>query len=254
MNAIPTSLKPVAMPLPAPTGKRAWRAFWSALGLELTLLGVALVWLAAPVKQMPLQVVPLTIEMLDKLLPAPVPEPVRPDALPPAAAHPATPASPARPVPPVAVRRVAPAAVAPIASAPDRPVAPTPPVVPAAAVASVTPAEAPPSTLPATTPHAAPAVSTTADASATYNAKIAAAVQAAFQVPMAASALAFKGRVRVEFALQDGRVGTARVLLSSGLGAVDQAALRAVRSATYPPPPSALAGVDGTYQIWVACY
>ena len=93
-----------------------------------------------------------------------------------------------------------------------------------------------------------------ADVATAYNAKIAAAVQAAFQVPMAASALAFKGRVRVEFVLHDGRAGTARVVLGSGLGAVDEAALRAVRSAAYPPPPATLASQDGSYQIWVACY
>lgn len=71
---------------------------------------------------------------------------------------------------------------------------------------------------------------------------------------MAASALAFKGRVRVEFVLHDGRAGTARVVQGSGLGVVDEAALRAVRSASYPSPPATLAGHDGTYQIWVACY
>jgi len=247
VNLILTPLKLIANQSGTKTGKRTWRAFWSALGLEATLLGIALVWLAAPAKQVPFQVVPLTIEMLDNLLPAPVPEPIKPAALPPAVAP------PARPVLPVAVRRTTAAAAAPIAAAPD-PVTPTPSAVLAASAASLTPADALPRTLPAPAQHLAPAVTATADAAATYNAKIAAAVQAAFQVPMAASALAFKGRVRVEFALQDGRVGTARVVLSSGLGAVDHAALRAVRFAAYPPPPSVLAGVDGTYQIWVACY
>jgi len=35
---------------------------------------------------------------------------------------------------------------------------------------------------------------------------------------------------------------------------VDRAALKAVELAAFPAPPAALAGKEGVYQIWVACY
>jgi len=49
-------------------------------------------------------------------------------------------------------------------------------------------------------------------------------------------------------------VSGARILQSSSLAAVDHAALAAVQGAAFPAPPVALAGRDGVYQIWVACY
>jgi periplasmic protein TonB len=89
---------------------------------------------------------------------------------------------------------------------------------------------------------------------ATYNAKLTAAVQAAFEVPLAASSLGFKGRARVEFNLQDAQVLAPRIVQTSGLGAVDRAAIKAVLAAKYPQPPSSLQGKNGLYQIWVACF
>jgi outer membrane biosynthesis protein TonB len=91
------------------------------------------------------------------------------------------------------------------------------------------------------------------DPSAAYNAQLAAAVQAAFQVPLAAQELAFKGRTRVEFLLRDGRISSPRIIQGSGLGVADRAAIKAVQSAVYPSPPDNLKGKDGIYQIWVAC-
>ncbi len=91
------------------------------------------------------------------------------------------------------------------------------------------------------------------DPSIAYNAALTMAVQARFQVPAAAVTLGFKGRARVEFKLQDGKVSAIRVIQSSTLGVVDRAALRAVAEASYPSPPVALAGIMGIYQIWVEC-
>lgn len=93
-----------------------------------------------------------------------------------------------------------------------------------------------------------------ADPAVAYNLKLAAAVQAAFVVPGAATALGFKGRTRIEFQLKDGVVSNYKILQPSGLSAVDRAALKAVEVANFPAPPSALAGKEGIYQIWVACY
>ncbi len=91
------------------------------------------------------------------------------------------------------------------------------------------------------------------DPSIAYNAALTAAVQAAFRVPASAVTLGFKGRARVEFKLLDGHVSAIGMVQSSTLGVVDRAALRAVAEAVYPPPPPALAGIAGTYQIWVEC-
>lgn len=101
-------------------------------------------------------------------------------------------------------------------------------------------------------PVAQPAVPVL-DPTIAYNAKLAAAVQAAFEVPATAAALNFKGRTRVEFNLLDGVVSAIRVVQASGLGATDRAAIKAVQTASFPPPPQALQGKSGTYQIWVAC-
>jgi protein TonB len=111
-------------------------------------------------------------------------------------------------------------------------------------------AAAPSPPLPAVVSPPAPVV----DPALAYNFKLAAAVQAAFVVPGPASALGFKGRARVEFHLRDGVASNAKVIQPSGLGAVDRAAIKAVEAAAFPPPPPALAGKDGVYQIWVACY
>jgi TonB family protein len=104
---------------------------------------------------------------------------------------------------------------------------------------------------PAQTP---PMTSHTLDPALAYNVKLAAAVQAAFEVPGSAKALAFKGKSRVEFTLHDGVATSIRVIQGSGLGAVDRAAIKAVESATFPMPPVELKNKVGTYQIWVACF
>jgi protein TonB len=87
--------------------------------------------------------------------------------------------------------------------------------------------------------------------SAEYAAKVRAAVQAAHHVPQALAALNYSGRVRVEFHLRDRIPAQARVLVESGVGMIDRAALQAVSGAQYPAPPPELAGEDLIYQVWV---
>jgi len=129
----------------------------------------------------------------------------------------------------------------------------TPPVV-AQPTAFSTPvvADSPPAPPPAPSVVSSPAPA--ADPALAYNMKLASAVQAAFVVPGPASALGFKGRARVEFHLRDGVASNAKIIQPSGLGAVDRAALKAVEAASFPAPPPTLAGKDGVYQIWVACF
>ncbi len=100
-------------------------------------------------------------------------------------------------------------------------------------------------------PPLPPRASTSGDPNAEYAAKVHAAVQAATFYPPAAAALHFSGRVRVEFYLRDGIPSQARVLVSSGIGVIDRAALQSVQSAHYPLPPQEMRGNDRLYQVWV---
>jgi protein TonB len=90
-----------------------------------------------------------------------------------------------------------------------------------------------------------------AEPSAEYAAKVHAAVQAAHYYPPAAVSLHFSGRVRVEFHLRDVTVSEIKLLVASGIGLIDRAALQAVRNAKYPEPPAEIQGTDHVYQVWV---
>lgn len=230
----------------ASQGGHQLKAFVSALGLEILLLGAGLFWLATHPPQPAVVVIPLTIdaaptEVREKLS---EPEVAKLPPPPPLSASPKTspvlkPSSHLMPPP---VFQTTPAAVSPIPMP-----APVPNPVPdpghaSASAAFVAPIAAPP-------PALAPAV----DPSPAYNAKLAAAVQAVFEVPAAAAELNFRGRTRVEFSLRDGVVSMVRIVQTSGLGVADRAAVKAVQAARYPAPPLPLQGKEGTYQIWVAC-
>ena len=235
LNSLPVWV-PTSKSTPA---KGLWTSLGSALLIELGLVGAVLVWVVMHPPQELEQVIPLVMSMLEE----------------PKAEKPLPPKLPEIKSPPV------PAKVVPMPVKPQTPVAPevrpvpevTPPVVPhvnafSTPVAAATPPAPPPP--PSAVSPPAPAV----DPALAYNMKLAAAVQAAFVVPGPASALGFKGRARVEFHLRDGVASNAKIIQASGLGAVDRAALKAVELASFPVPPPALAGKDGVYQIWVACF
>ena len=95
------------------------------------------------------------------------------------------------------------------------------------------------------------AVAGKAEPSAEYAAKVHAAVQAAHYYPPAASSLHYAGRVRVEFHLFDTVPSQIRLLVVSGIGLIDRAALQAVQNAQYPEPPPEIQGTDHVYQVWV---
>lgn len=59
------------------------------------------------------------------------------------------------------------------------------------------------------------------------------------------------GRTRVSFDYRDGAISDARVVVSSGVGLLDRAALAAVRDAVCPKPESAFAGKTRSEQLWV---
>lgn len=226
-----------------PRQSRRWLALGSALGIEAAVVGIFIAWMATHPPQQPETVVPLTLE------------------LPPVTAlvqekPPAPPLQPTLPMVKQLPRTAVAQTSAPQATPATLPVTDTP------TTAAVTPMPAPSLPVTATTPShppapppapAQPPPAPTIDLAAAYNAKLAAAVQAAFEVPAAAEALGFKGRTRVEFSLRDGAVAGIRVVQTSGLGAADRAAVKAVQSANYPPPPAGLLSKDASYQIWVAC-
>lgn len=59
------------------------------------------------------------------------------------------------------------------------------------------------------------------------------------------------GRTRVAFKYRDGIVSDLSVLVSSGIGLLDRAALAAVRDAAYPKPEPAFVGKTLSEQLWV---
>ena len=220
--------------------QRRWTAFALAAGIEVLVAVLVLGWLAQQSVLPAPHVIPLSLEAL--LAPAPVnpPLPEVPRVV--ATTDASTKPQPAMPV------RVAPMPVSPtaptsseIVEAVQTPAPPTP-----ALVKPSTSAPAPHSAVPARLELVDPLIA--------YSAKLAAAAQAAFQVPAAAKETNFKGRSRVEFTLRDGVVSGVQISHSSGFGLVDRAALKAIQSATYPQPPESLQGKEQRYQIWVECY
>ncbi len=59
------------------------------------------------------------------------------------------------------------------------------------------------------------------------------------------------GRARVAFTYRDGTVSDVRLVVSSGIGLFDRAALAAVRDAAYPKPTPELTGKILSRQLWV---
>ncbi|WNC92612.1 TonB family protein [Paraburkholderia sp. FT54] len=78
-----------------------------------------------------------------------------------------------------------------------------------------------------------------------------AAIQAALHYPESARMAGMAGRTRVAFQYRDGEVSDVRVVVSSGIGLLDRAAVAAVRDAAYPKPEPAFVGKTLSEQLWV---
>lgn len=209
------------------SARARWQAFGMAVAIEVAIVVAALAGAARHVRHD--EPVVLSINLTTPTTPpvAP-PPPAKPDVPPPRAKS-----LPSPEVTLPAIPEPVPAAQFPVASPPPQPtVHDAEPVV--AAVA----------------PPPAPAAS--AAPSAEYIAKVRAAVQGAFEYPMAAKAQDFKGRARVSFSLIDTHPSSARIVVSSGMNIVDKAALKAVEGASYPPAPEALSHVDQAFEVWVS--
>ncbi|MDD3760899.1 MAG: energy transducer TonB [Acidithiobacillus sp.] len=89
---------------------------------------------------------------------------------------------------------------------------------------------------PPVTPPPAPSPALAEAAIASYAALVRAQVQSAAHVPEAVRLMHLSGTAVISFELTpSGRLLWARLAQSSGVGAIDRAALQAVKSGTYPP-------------------
>jgi protein TonB len=126
--------------------------------------------------------------------------------------------------------------------------APAPTPTPAPMSPSTTPTDPPPAARPPPPPPAAPAA---AAPTASFEGALRAAIQAALRYPESARMASMSGRTRVAFQYRDGAVSDVSVVVSSGIGLLDRAALAAVRDAAYPGPEPAFAGKTLSEQLWV---
>jgi periplasmic protein TonB len=107
--------------------------------------------------------------------------------------------------------------------------------------------QSPPPAAPPSTPS--PPAST--EAVDRFDAEVRAAIQAAIVYPPAARMMKQQGRTKVAFQLIRGRAEDPRVVQSSGILAIDTAAVAAVRDAAYPTPPAELAGKTLEFAVFV---
>jgi TonB family protein len=210
--------------------KRHWQSFVIALGLEITLGLTLVVWVFQDVSSHQNYSTPLSIDVLEDT-------PIEKQAVVERQKKPPQIEAPKPKVVPIPKNESAAAVPQQAAVAESHNVQPT-----IREATTAMPSLGTPSSIPSVDPALA------------YNIKLAAAVQAAFEVPGSAKALGFKGKARIEFSMRNGVVSSIRVIQSSGLSAVDRAAVTAVQVASFPHPPSTMQNKDGFYQIWVACF
>jgi protein TonB len=221
-----------------PDSGRRWLVSTAlALGIEALALG-ALAWFlsrppAPPPPPAPVEITLAQPKPLPKVVPPkpqpkpqPKPKPV-PRHIPKPRPHPVV---HPKPLPPPPLPRIQPPPAPVAAARPAMPVTPPPP--------------APPPQPKAPKPDSAAV-------KASFESLLREAIQDAVQYPEAARLMHLEGRVLVSFHYLDGQVSQLRVVTSSGMPPLDQAALRAVRAAPYPETPAALAGHPMDFTIWV---
>ncbi len=229
-----------APPWREPDASRRWAASTAlALVLESAALAALAWFLSRPAPPPPPQPIEITLSRpkpAPKVVapkpppPKPKPPPPRPKPQPRPRPHPIVHPHP-RPLPPPPQPRIQPPP-APLPSAqPAMPVAPPPPPPPP--------------------PRTPPPKPDTAALRLSFEALLREAIQDAVHYPESARLMRVEGRALVSFRFLDGRVNRVRIVRSSDVPALDQAALQAVRKAPYPPAPAALAGRAMSFVIWV---
>lgn len=211
-----------------------------ALGIEALALG-ALAWFVSRSPPPPPPPAPVEITLAQpKPVPKPVPKVVPPKPqpkpkpvprhIPRPRPHPVVHPKPLPPLPPPPLPRIQPPPAPVAAARPAMPVTPPPPAPP---------------------PQPKPPKPDSAAVKATFESLVREAIQDAVHYPEAARLMHLEGRVLVSFHYLDGQVSQVRVVTSSTMPPLDQAALRAVRAAPYPATPAALAGRPMDFTIWV---
>ena len=84
-----------------------------------------------------------------------------------------------------------------------------------------------------------------------FEQQIHAAVQSVLVYPYAAKLAHIAGRVKIAFAYRAGKVSEIKILQGSPYAMLNTAAIRAVQSADYPPPPQNLGDRELQFEIWV---
>jgi periplasmic protein TonB len=176
--------------------------------------------------------------------PAPTPAPPAP---PPAAAKtaPPKPPVPVKPPPravkqPVAAKRTA----NPVAPKPELPKAPAPADTPSQPEQAHDTAPETPAPPVEPSPQQAQPQESHSDVkpSALFQARLRDAVQAAVRYPNAARIMKLRGHVRLGFGYLDGTISNPHIVQSSGQKMLDEAALTALNSTSFPAPPPELKG------------
>jgi protein TonB len=106
----------------------------------------------------------------------------------------------------------------------------------------------PPPTLPRPASSPPPA---SAEAVDRFDAEVLATIQAAIIYPPTAKMMKQQGRTKVAFRLVQGHAENPRIVQTSGIPAIDTAAVAAVRDAAYPAPPAELAGKPLEFAVFV---
>ncbi len=217
-----------ALPVGAEDERRWPLATLLALLLEIALFGAAAWMIGHAHAPQPLAPVQIVLEA-----PRPAPKPLAPPVVKPKPPKPMPPKPRARPHP---LPRPLPTPVQPRIVTPP---APTPQTRPAMPVAPPPP------------PPPKPAKPDPEAVKFSFEAALREAIQATVHFPEAARLMHVQGRTLVRFTFRDGHVSAIRIVTSSGVPPLDQAAIAAVRNAPCPPTPAALAGRALSFEIWV---
>lgn len=234
-------------------GRRLTVAAVAALFLEIVLVATTAWWITAGlhpiVRPKGLPRIELSLTTPKPLVAPPTPKPPRPHPRPvvhkipkPPPTHHVRPRP--RPIPkpppkPVRHRVIHRVRAHPVPKPPPVIAAPTPKVV------SVPKETAPPMTTQRHAPVGNPS------ALSAWEGRVKAAIQDALVYPSSARWLGESGRVQVSFEWTHGVVLHPRILISSGIPALDRAALAAVRSAAIPPPPGNIGIGPFRFAVWV---
>ncbi len=192
--------------------------------IEAGILGVVALLLGQKTTPPPPKPHPIAVHLVQPAPPKPKPKPIPPQPKPkPVIQHHPLPKPVPRPLPKPVIHHVRPRPVPLMAKTP----APSAPVMPAPKPV-VTPPPPP--------PPPAPSASVQQAAVQHYAALVRSQIQAQTQVPQSVRMMGASGTAVIQFELlPSGQLVWARLGQSSGVGAIDRAALSAVKEGNYPP-------------------